>query len=870
MRSRTHELLRLARLSFAALLLFAARPAHAQFSNCDSSGGMTLSGTGRSWQFLDAVGPHSALLGREDGDVEAWVYPLKVFRNFRLTFRVNDEMIPGEDLPHTITTRPESTSIRYVSDTYSVCETWFAPLHDMGAVITVQVDSAEPVQVFASFEPDVAWMWPAGMGAAYSSWDAQFKAFRFGNEEHQFYAVAGSPDAAGIQQAYATDNSSSPDDTFHFGPGAKGSATYRFAVAASFQAQNQAEQLYQKLLTQSPQLELETKEYYERYLSSTLSLSLPDRSLQTAYDWARISTIQGLVDDPYAGEGLVAGFNLSYHNHRPGFSWFFGRDSIWTDLALDSIGDFSTTRKALDFLTKYQRADGRIPHEIPQSVGLLKDWFKDYPYGFASADATPLYVIGIDDYVRNSGDVEFARTKWDSAWRAYQFLRSTYGPNGLPRNFKVGHGWIEGGALLPVSTELYQAGVAAESLQALSDLARLTGKNDVADSLAKECTDLRSKIETSFWIPGKSYYGYALDVDGKVIDRPSVLGTVPMWFGLLDEQHGQSFVNTLAAPDHQADWGMRIISERDPLYFPGGYHFGSIWPLFTGWASVGEYRYHRALPAYANLRANAQLIFDGTLGRATEVLSGRYYTQAVTSTPHQIWSSAMIISPLLRGMMGLSVDALNSSVRFAPHVPADWNDFAIQNVTLGAPVQGPAANLSIEYHRTADELTVQVHRKGSQKILLEFSPSFSVRAKVLSAEVDGKRAAVTSDNQPNTEDQHIHMSVPITQDTTTIRIHVRDDFGIVLPYVAPGQGEVSRSLKIVSEQWNAAHDQLTLQIAGVGGAQYRLPLVGDVTGLTVQGAELTQQPANTLLIAFSPGPSDVFTTKTITLQFGRH
>ena len=58
--------------------------------------------------------------------------------------------------------------------------------------------------------------------------------------------------------------------------------------------------------------------------------------------------------------------------------------------------------------------------------------------------------------------------------------------------------------------------------------------------------------------------------------------------------------------DHQADWGMRIISDSS-RYSGGGYHYGSVWPLFTGWASVGEYRYHRALPAYANLRANALL-----------------------------------------------------------------------------------------------------------------------------------------------------------------------------------------------------------------------------------------------------------------------
>ena len=98
-----------------------------------------------------------------------------------------------------------------------------------------------------------------------------------------------------------------------------------------------------------------------------------------------------------------------------------------------------------------------------------------------------------------------------------------------------------------------------------------------------------------------------------------------MWFGLVDPDKAGKMIDALAAGDHQSDWGMRIISNRNPLYNPGGYHFGSVWPLFTGWASVGEYKYHRVQPAYANLRANALLALDGSPGHVTEVLSGDYY-----------------------------------------------------------------------------------------------------------------------------------------------------------------------------------------------------------------------------------------------------
>lgn len=839
------------------------------FRNCQSSGDpLALLGNARDWQFVNAVGPHSALLGREDGTFEAWVFPLKLFRDFHLTFRAGDHLIPAENLPRTITIRPESTSIRYISDTFSVCATWFAPLHETGAVVTLQIQSTEPLQTLASFEPDIAWMWPAGMGAAYSEWNPQLKAFRFGEEEHRFYALAGSPEATSTRQAYAMNYSSSQSDAFDFGPPATGTVTYHFVIVASFVGQAQAEDLYRKLAAQSSQLEQEAHQYYERYLAKTVGLSLPDHQLQTAYDWSRISTLQGFVVDPFAGNGLVAGYNISGNNHRPGFAWFFGRDSMWTSFALDSIGDFQTAHAALEFLAKYQREDGRIPHEIPQSVGLVKDWFKDYVYGFASADATPLYVIAADEYVRTSGDLALAREKWDSLWRAYQFLKSTYGAAGLPRNQGVGHGWIEGGPLLPVSTELYQASVGAECLRALADIARLLGKDEVANSLTADFAAQRAKIESSFWLPEKNTYIYALDVNGQPIDRPSVLGTVPMWFGLLNEQHGESFLNTLASPGHQADWGMRIISEQDPLYGPAGYHFGSVWPLFTGWESVAAYRYHRAIPGYLNLRANAQLVFDGTLGRATEVLSGRYYTQLTTSTPHQIWSSAMIVSPILRGMMGLSVDALNSTVHFEPHVPPNWTGFAIQNVPVAPTLETNPTSLSLSYQRTNHEIELQVKRHGSQKVQLEFSPAFSLRAQVVAAEVDGHSVPIHPAEPPNGVDQHVHVSVPITTDNAIIRIRYRGDFGIVYPYEVPASGDISTNLKIVSEQWNDTHDRLDLQVAGSSGKSYRIPLVGELAGLTVTGGELDPQ-SSSLKVVYPAGPPGAFTTRTVVLQFPR-
>src|SRR5207237_10106404 len=109
-----------------------------------------------------------------------------------------------------------------------------------------------------------------------------------------------------------------------------------------------------------------------------------------------------------------------------------------------------------------------------------------------------------------------------------------------------------------------------------------------------------------------------------------------MWFGLLDEDKSEAMLSLLADSDHQTDWGMRIISSHDPRYNPGGYHFGSVWPLFTGWASTGEYRYHLALPAFANLQANALLAMAVSLAHVTELHTADYYQPLSTRYHHHL------------------------------------------------------------------------------------------------------------------------------------------------------------------------------------------------------------------------------------------
>jgi glycogen debranching enzyme len=823
-------------------------------------GGLLIQRPARTWEFLCALGKRAGVFGNESGRVEAWVYPLKVLRDFHVIIHNEGKAIPAESLVRTIEARPESTTLLYAGDTFSVRETFFVPVDEAGAVIKFEVETEQALEIEVAFHRDFALEWPAAIGGTWANWDTKQNVFVFGEESKKFAAVIGSPTGHEPGLEYESNYSSTHENSLLLGTTPKGRETKLLAIAGSIHGQAEAEATYKKLIGSYEMMERESAAYYADYLKKTVSLEFPDKQLQAAYDWSRVSLVQGMVVNPTMGTGLVAGYRTSGESQRPGFAWFFGRDAFWSTLALNSEGDFSNAKAALTFVAQFQRDDGKMPHEIAQGASFV-NWFKDYPYGFASADATPLYLIAMNDYVKASGDAEFAKANWDHLWRAYQFLNSTYA-DGVPKNFGIGHGWVEGGPLLPVKSEFYQSGLAVEAKRALSELAGVVGKGEDSKQLAAESKKEQVALNTTFWSNEKKIYSFALDNQGKRVDEASVLATVPMWFGLVDEKNASAMITQLAGHEHMTDWGMRILSNKSPLYSGAGYHYGSVWPLFTGWAAVGEYRYHREQPAYANLRANALLALDGSPGHVTEVLSGDYYQTLSTGSPHQIWSAAMVVSPVLRGMLGLNIDAAKGSVTFGPHLPASWNDVSVKNIRVGE------AMVSVNYSRTESVLTLETERSnGKNSTELEFRPAISPRARVLRADLDGKPIAFKIEASEN--DQHVLIQIPLAKEKTNLKVIVANDFAVDISSAMPRLGKESEGLRLVSESWTASKDRLDMQLSGAAGRTYRLEVRNGEQIAKVDGATLipaTHEGGIQLSVTI-PESSERFPRAHITIQF---
>jgi glycogen debranching enzyme len=842
---------------FPGSLTFDAR---AQGEVNDPAKPLLIQRPARTWEFLCSVGKRAGIFGNESGRVEAWAYPLKVMRDFHVTIHNDGKALPAESLVRTIEVRPESTTLVYAGDTFTLREKFFVPVDEAGAVITFEVETEQPLELEIAFHRDFQLEWPAAIGGTYANWDAGLNAFTFGEESHKLAAILGSPTAREQHLEYETNYSSMHDNSVRLGVTAKGRETKLVVLAGSIHGKAEAEQTYKKLIASYGELERQAAAYYSQYLQKTVSLDLPDAQLQEAYDWSRVSLVQGVVTNPTMGTGLVAGYRTSGERERPGFAWFFGRDTFWSSLALNSEGDFANARTALEFVAQFQREDGKIPHEIAQGASFV-NWFKDYPYGFASADATPLYIIAMNDYVQASGDTEFAKDKWASLQKAYEFLKSTYDARGLPQNLGIGHGWVEGGPLLPVKSEFYQSGLGAEAVRELSNLALVTGQKELSDKLRNEADKQLALVDESFWIPERKRFAFAIGKDDKQIDELNILATVPMWFGATSDVPASQMednLRQLANFDVQTDWGTRIISNKSLNYSGGGYHYGSVWPLFTGWASVAEYRHHQEFSAYQNLRANALLALDGSPGHVTEVLSGDYYQPLSTSSPHQIWSAAMVLSPMLRGMFGLERDVLNRTLTFVPHVPANWTDFKIGNLQIGK------STINLSYHKVPSEITVEITRTGDA-CTFDFEPALAGPAMEVRAEINGRQTPV--DYAFDSSHHHVKLKFPLQEGKNVVRLHVKSDFGLAYDFRLPALGSKSSDLRVLEQTGD--QNSMMLILAGRAGETYDFDVWNPGIVESVEGAELVKHSGETtkLRVRFEAKSGEEYSRGQVTIHF---
>jgi len=784
---------------------------------------LTITDDVRPRQYLGVLGRAAAWLGSETGQSEIWVHPLKLANDFKLAFRIPDyvEPIAGADVARTVDVRPELTTITYSHATFTVRQHILAPLHMPGLLVLLDVQTFRELEVQVSFNTVFQYAWPGAFGGQYSFWNETEKAFVLSESRREHNAMIGSPWAttASAHPAHAL-----PDapNTFVI-PVDSARAADEFipiVVAAGIAPRDSIVSLYRTILDDAESLYREKSKHVSDLLERTTAIDTPDDLLDKAFAWSKINLDESLVCNPDLGCGLVAGWGTSGPGTRPGFGWFFGGDAAINSFAMDATGLWAQVADGLRFLARYQRADGKIPHEISQSAARIP-WFTDFPYAYYHADTTPYWIVALWRYWRASADENLLNELWPSVLQAFGWCRTrdTDG-DGIIENGPGNLGAIEVGQLGEgIHQDIYLAGVWIEALKAMTEMASEMHQPQLVQE-ASELHDLAlSTLNRDYWREAEGHHAFGILQSGGTNDNLTVWPATAASFELLQNGPAERTLVKLAADSISSDWGARILSTGSPLYDPMHYNNGAVWPFVTGFVAWAQYNYRRPWAAYPLIDALKQMTFDWARGRHPELLSGRYYRPLDTAVPQQFFATSMLVSPIVSGMLGWEPDAPNRKARLAPQIPSDWSRLSVDNLKIGD------ATVGLELIRDEGTQEVQVTHSG-QRIDLELVLSLPPGANDIRRET-----APDADPEPMKVDARRHdvqvsHTLRMSGNTETVRLIWDGGLTIAPPAIVLSPGRESRGLRVLD--FGALEDGWSLTVEGDAGSRYRVQLVGEL------------------------------------------
>jgi len=744
-------------LALLALALAVAVPAAAPAQTIApfplGSATVPLTGDARPGQFVSAVGRRAIAMGTEDGAFELWSWPYKWLHDMRLSFRVPKYTLPiaGKDVARHVTVRPEGVTITYAYETFTVKQTIFAVLDQPAVIMLLEVDAIRPMEIIASFTPDIHLAWPASLGGQYIAWRPDAKAFVFTESRRKVNAFFGSPAVTQASDVPAHQLTAAPPQ-FTIGVG---SASERYTepklgeppggnvnihaayipivMAGGEMPRDSALALYRRLLEPGA-IDREWKRRLQHAAEVASWLQMPwdgpaAPGIGRALDWAKFNLDDAMVCNPDLGCGLVAGYGLSGGaSDRPGFGWFFGGDASINALAMNMTGQAALVKEGtLEFFAKYQRADGKITHEISQGAGKV-DWFGAYPYAYYHGDTTPFWILAFGEYWKQTADTATVRALWPNLKKAWEWSRhcDTDG-DGLMENTCAGAGALEVGDLQAgIVSDVYLNGVWAASLERFARMAEAMREPALAAEARAERERAIAALDGKLWIPSKGQYAFAVLEGGKINETMTAWPATAMAFDVFNKEQGRQMAERMARSDLMTDWGARPLSTTSALFDPLHYNNGAVWPFVTGWVATAQFRYGNPHAGWQALNAIANTSWDESRGRNPEVISGRVYKPLDTAVPQQFFATSMIITPLLRGLFGLDVDAPAARLTVAPWLLLGRDRLQLQNVPFGD------TGVDITIETTVREVVLTIGRGArhgySEPLHVRFAPSNGTRA----------------------------------------------------------------------------------------------------------------------------------------------
>ena len=349
----------------------------------------------------------------------------------------------------------------------------------------------------------------------------------------------------------------------------------------------------------------------EEWIEAAPALSSDWQSLELTYRRSLIDLAALRFYPPILAEMALPAAGL------PWFMAVFGRDSLITSYqALPYTPELAETTLQVLAARQGSRVDdfrdeepGKILHEL--RLGELTA-FEERPHSpyYGTADATPLFLVLLDEVERWTGNVDLVRELEAEARAALTWI-DDYGD-------RDGDGYVEyerrntdtglenqcwkdswnsilfaDGRLAsgPIATCEIQ-GYVYDAKRRCARLARdVWGDPALAARLEDAAAALKERFNTDFWVSEREFFALALDGDKQQVDSlTSNIGHL-LWSGIVEDDKADAIARHLLGPKLFSGWGVRTMAEGERGYNPLGYHVGTVWPHDSSLVAAGLARY---------------------------------------------------------------------------------------------------------------------------------------------------------------------------------------------------------------------------------------------------------------------------------------
>jgi len=367
-----------------------------------------------------------------------------------------------------------------------------------------------------------------------------------------------------------------------------------------------------------------------------------------------ISSDCGMLSEAFEASVLALGLLRRDNGFCAGLPWFqqlWGRDSMWALPALADLGRFAEARAILEYFAF--NSDGRqVPNFISGHSGKA----------FNSIDATLLWLIALEHYVKASGDTCFLNDA-EVYIRGYlDFLFSREKGGYLEHDADSSETWMDtqrrSGKAAEIQALYYRA--LKSCLFFFSVLKGEALRKDLVSKMAF----LEKSFDRDFF--RRRFYADRIGPDGPVIRR-TANALLPVLYG-----PGRKAADILGAARTDrflCAKGIRTLSSDEKGYDPKGYHNGSAWSLTTAWAAAAEFRHGSAAAGWRLMKMMMEDIQADALGCIGECWDSG--TSSLIGCPLQLWGSAFLIRLVDEYMLGIEPDAARCAIRVSPRLPPD-------------------------------------------------------------------------------------------------------------------------------------------------------------------------------------------------------